>query len=76
MKQITDSIKPILALIVMLATFSYFFIVLFSDHKPDPQIIIAIVAIQQITLNYYFGNSSGAAKKDETISDLSKSNLN
>lgn len=76
MNQITDCIKPLLALIVILGTFGYFFIVLFSDHKSDPQIIIAIVAVQQIPLNYYFGNSSGAAKKDETISDLSKSNLN
>jgi len=65
-----DLIKPILALIVVLCSFVYFFVCLFTDHKPDPQIIIAIVACQQIPLSYYFGNSSGNATKDSTIATL------
>lgn len=60
-------IKPILALIVVIGAFVYFFVCLFSNHKPDPQIIIAIVACQQIPLSYYFGNSSGSSKKDDII---------
>lgn len=59
---------------VVLFSFTYFFIVLLSDRNPDPQIIIALVAAQQIPLSYYFGNSQGSAKKDEAISDLSKKN--
>lgn len=65
-----DLIKPILALIVVICSFIYFFVCLFSDHKPDPQIIIAIVACQQIPLSYYFGNSSGNSQKDNTIANL------
>lgn len=64
---ISDLIKPILAIIVVVCTFAYFFVCLFSHVKPDPQIIIALVAVQQIPLSYYFGNSSGSAKKDEVI---------
>jgi len=72
---LNDAIKPILAFIVVICSFTYFFVCLFSDHQPDPQIIIAIVAAQQIPMNYYFGNSSGSAKKDQTIADMSaKSN--
>jgi len=67
MKQLNDIVKPVLALMVVIFSFTYFFVCLFSDHKPDPQIIIAIVAAMQIPLNYFFGNSSGAAKKDEII---------
>lgn len=63
----TELIKPILAIIVVVCTFAYFFVCLFSHVKPDPQIIIALVAVQQIPLSYYFGNSSGSAKKDEVI---------
>ena len=73
MKAFADNIKPILAVIVVISTFTYFFVVLFSDHKPDPQIIIALVAAMQIPLSYYFGNSSGNAKKDEIITTLSES---
>jgi len=65
--KLSDNIKPVLALLVVICTFTYFFVVLFSDHKPDPQIIIALVAAMQIPLSYYFGNSSGSAKKDEII---------
>lgn len=69
MEKIKDLIKPILALIVVICSFTYFFVCLFSNHKPDPQIIIAIVASQQIPMNYYFGNSSGSAKKDQIINE-------
>lgn len=72
MKNLSDSIKPLLALLVEVAAFAYFFICFFSERKPDPQIIIAIVAAMQIPLNYYYGNSSGSAKKDEFIQNQNK----
>jgi len=76
MKKVTEClqnlIRPILALIIVLGAFVYFFVVLFSDHKPDSQIVIAIIGLQLVPVGYYFGGSSGATKKDETIADLAK----
>ena len=72
MKWISDDIKPIIALLVVILSFTYFYLCTFGNVNPDPQIIIAIVAALGNTQNYYFGSSTGTAKKDETISDLAK----
>lgn len=74
LRNVCDSIKPILALVITTGAFSYFFLVTFTDRKPDPQIITAIVFLSGIPASYYFGSSSGAAKKDQTIQDLTKNN--
>lgn len=71
-KYLTDNIKPILAIFIMLCTYGYFFALLFIDRKPDPQVIIAVVATSSTAMQYYFGNSTGAAKKDETINTLAE----
>jgi len=72
MKTISDNIKPTIALMVVVLSFTYFFLCTFGEVNPDPQIIIAIVAALGNTQSYYFGSSTGAARKDETISDLAK----
>ena len=43
MKIITDNIKSIIALIVVLSSFTYFFTVAFAGIKADSQRLIAIV---------------------------------
>lgn len=50
--------------------FVYFFCIAFFNVHSDPQIIIAVVAIVSQAMSYYFGSSTGGAKKDETINNL------
>lgn len=70
--KLSDNIKPALAICIMVLGFGYFFTTTFTGTEPNDQILIAIVGLMTLAGNYYFGNSSGSAKKDETISDLSK----
>ncbi len=70
MKRVNDFIKPILALFIIILAFSYFFSILFLEGKSDPQVIIAIEAMSSCATGYYFGSSSGNAKKDDTISNM------
>lgn len=72
MKTLSDHIKSILALILIVLGFGYFFLCTFGDFEADPQIIIAIVALMTNAVNYFFGSSTGGTKKDETIAELSK----
>ena len=69
MKFITDSIKPILALIIVIFTFVYFFTILIMYGKDD-QVIIAIIALTSGATGYYFGSNSGATKQADTIASL------
>lgn len=72
MKQnwLNDNIKPILALIVVILGFSYFYMCSIRNIKPDPQILIAIVASISGATGYYFGSSQGTNKKDEAIASM------
>jgi len=72
MKTLSEHIKPILALIVILLGFTYYFINLLQHTKPNDQILIAIVSTTSSVISYFFGASTGGTKKDETISDLAK----
>ena len=65
--KVNDYIKPILAYSVILLGFTYFFLCTFTGVEANDQILIAIVGSMATSLNYYFGNSSGNAKKDEII---------
>lgn len=67
---LNDNIKPILALIVVVLGFTYFFMCSIRNIKPDAQILIAVVASISVATGYYFGSSQGAAKKDETIGSI------
>lgn len=69
MKFIVDSIKPILALLIVLFAFAYFFSLLVMYGKDD-QVIIAIVSLTSLATGYYFGSNSGASKKDDTIATM------
>lgn len=67
MKWLPDNFKGILACVVVLSSFAYFFMISLMDRTADPQVIIAIVAANGNVLQYYFGSSQGANKKDEII---------
>lgn len=69
-KWIPDNFKAIIAMLVVFASFAYFFIITFLEKNADPQVIIAIVAAMSNVLQYYFGSSQGSNKKDETINQL------
>lgn len=72
MRFLTEYIKPIIGLFVVVLSFAYFFFTYFvGKSQADPQVIIAIIAALTQVLSYYYGNSQGAAKKDETIANLS-----
>lgn len=69
---LNDNIKPILALIIVVLGFSYFYMCSIRDIKPDPQILIAMVATISGATGYYFGSSQGSSKKDEALADQVK----
>jgi len=66
---LNKNIKPILAILVVVFAFSYFFYCSLAVVKPDPQILIAVVGATGTVLGYWFGSSSGSSKKDDTIAD-------
>ncbi len=69
MKQsyLSENIKSILALVIVIMGFSYFYMCSIRNIKPDPQILIAFVSSIGVCIGYYFGSSQGSSKKDETI---------
>lgn len=72
MKYVSDHIKSILALIIIIGSFTYFFFDRFSKTKGDDQVIIAIVGMCSGVIGYYYGSTNSSSKKDETINDLAK----
>lgn len=64
---LNDNIKPILALVIVVLGFGYFYMCSIRDIKPDPQILIAMVAAVSGATGYYFGSSSGSSKKDDLL---------
>lgn len=79
MRTISENIKPILALIVVIMTYTIFMIVLVkykTDNNAVSQVIIAVVSGFGVATGYYFGYSQGSSKKDDTIHTLSNSDKN
>lgn len=74
MKLLQNNIKPILALLIVLLGFAYIFITTLLKIEPNEQAFIAVFGLMTMATGYYFGASTGTAKKDEIISDLSKNN--
>lgn len=64
---LSDNIKSILAVIVVVMGLSYFYMCSIRDIKPDPQILIAIVGSVGTCLGYYFGSSSKATDTQPTV---------
>lgn len=73
MKIITDNIKAILSLIIVVMTYTIFIIILFryaNDNNAVSQVIIAVVGGFGVATGYYFGYSQGSSKKDETLATM------
>lgn len=74
MKINTELLKVIIAFLVVILSFAYFFVTYFQGKaQSDPQVIIAIVAALTQVLNYFFGSSQSSAKKDEAIANITAS---
>lgn len=82
---LSNNIKSVLALIIVLVGFAYFYMCSLRDIKPDPQILIAFVSTISLVTGYFYGSSSGASKKEDanaitptvtTNSDTTNVNLN
>lgn len=67
-----EIVKPILAIMIVLLTFTYFFTMFIMTGQADPQAIIAIVAMSASATGYYFGSSQNSQKKDSTISQMAQ----
>lgn len=70
MKSLSDNIKPLLALILVVGCLSYLFMITFlfrGDSNVLSQALIAIVTALSTATGYYFGYSQGAARKDDVI---------
>lgn len=74
MKTVSENIKPLLALLIVVLAFTYFFAILIIQEQVNDQVIIAIVAMVSGATGYYYGSNTGTAKKDEVINDLAKTN--
>jgi len=64
---LSANIKSLLSVLVIVLTFAYFFFCFVASVKPDPQILIAVVAANGQVLSYWFGSSSGSSKKDDAL---------
>jgi len=64
---LSSNIKPVLALLIVVLGFGYFYMCSLRDIKPDPQILIAMVTSVSLAIGYYFGSSQGSSKKDDAL---------
>lgn len=67
MKAFFDNIKPMLALLIVVLSFTYFFVSLFKTDTVDPQVIIAIVGMVSAATAYYYGATTSSNNKPTTI---------
>lgn len=72
MKTICENIKPIMAILTLAFGFLFLIYIVAAGKETPEGILIAVVAILREPFAYYYGNSTGGAKKDEIISDLTK----
>jgi len=72
MKTLSDNIKPILAVFIVLSWSVYCFLMSILHPEMSREIFTSMTPVVMIAVGYYLGTSTGASKKDETISDLAK----
>lgn len=68
MKALSDNIKSILSIIIVLASFGLITMLALqhiNDKEIVSQILIAVVSSLTGVIGYYYGYSQGASKKDE-----------
>lgn len=64
---LSNNIKSILAVLVMLSVLGYLYMVtlMVSDPTVRTQALTAMIMLATAIVSYYFGYSQGASKKDE-----------
>jgi hypothetical protein len=69
---LSNNIKPICALIIIIGVMGYLFMVtlLSVDNTVRSQALISVVTLGTAVVSYYYGYSQGAAKKDEAQATL------
>lgn len=68
MKTLTDNIKSILTIVVILISYGMLVLILLKygdDKQIVSQVLIAVISGITGILGYYYGYSQGASKKDE-----------
>ena len=74
MKWLPANLKGILGIITIILVFGYFYGITFFEIKLDKDIVLALIvgitAFGKDIYNYFFGNTQGAAKKDELIANM------
>lgn len=75
MNSITENIKAILSIIVVVMSICYFYMCSLRDIKPDPQILIAMVGAMSGCLGYYFGASSKSNDTGATVTNADTVNV-
>lgn len=77
---LSDNIKSLMALIIVIVGFAYFYMCSIRDIKPDPQILIAFVSTISLVTGYFYGSSSSQNKKDDipttTVTKADNVNVN
>jgi hypothetical protein len=72
--KVSRAITPVLAIMIVIASFALFYAILFKDVKNESRDVILFVAgsvstiLTQVTA-YFFGSSKGSADKDKIIKD-------
>lgn len=69
------NIMPLLAIVVVLFTFTIWTMILFRRYDPkvnEAMIIGSLTTISVTIINYYFGSSNSSAKKDASIEAFSR----
>mgnify|MGYP003479678416 FL=1 len=69
------NITPILALVIILFTFTMWTLILFRNYEPktnESMIIGGLTSITATVIGYYFGSSIGSKEKDNAIKKLSE----
>lgn len=62
-------------MLIFILGFTYFFLTTFLAVEQNDQVLIAVVGLMSTAGGYYFGYSSGSAKKDEIIQEnITKTN--
>ena len=71
---INKIIQPIMALVIVVSTFTIWALILFRHYEPKTDEAIIIGALTTLcggVVNYYFGSSSGSAQKSKQLDKLS-----
>lgn len=68
MKLFSDNIKAILGFIIIVSGIAYLFVCLYLKQSPDG----GMLGLIGMATGYFFGSSTGSAKKDEAIQKLAE----